>query len=142
MRSPHESVVYKLEDITKRSDESIDELVDQICQLACRAPISNGSDGAIELEVQCRLIQAIPDTDIELCKQLLKVSCDEKVSHLLVICRTYYAMESGVAAVCACHVIDTVCHTCQAHDSKPQTSYAPCPNCPHQHPSGRHNCPA
>ena len=26
--------VYELEDITKRSDESIDELVDQICQLA------------------------------------------------------------------------------------------------------------
>ena len=28
--------VYKQEDITKRSDESIDELVDQICQLAHR----------------------------------------------------------------------------------------------------------
>ena len=26
--------VYELEDITKRSDESIDELVDRICQLA------------------------------------------------------------------------------------------------------------
>ena len=40
--------VYELEDITKRSDESINELVDQICQLACRAQISNGSDAAIE----------------------------------------------------------------------------------------------
>ena len=29
--------VYELEDITKRSDESINELVDWICQLACRA---------------------------------------------------------------------------------------------------------
>ena len=29
--------VYKLEDITKRSDESINELVDQIHQLTCRA---------------------------------------------------------------------------------------------------------
>ena len=44
--------VYELEDITKRSDESIDELVDGICQLACRAQISNGSDASIEFEVQ------------------------------------------------------------------------------------------
>ena len=44
--------VYKLEDITKRSDESIDELVDRICQLACRAQIGNGSDAAIEFNVQ------------------------------------------------------------------------------------------
>ena len=36
--------VYELEDITKRYDESIHELVDQICQLACRAQISNGSE--------------------------------------------------------------------------------------------------
>ena len=40
--------VYKLEDITKRSDESIDELVNQICQLAQRAQIGNGSDAAID----------------------------------------------------------------------------------------------
>ena len=60
--------VYELEDITNRSDESIDELVDQICQLAKRAQISNGSDAAIEFKVQCRLIWAIPDADIELCK--------------------------------------------------------------------------
>ena len=47
--------VYELEDITKSSDESIDELVDQICQLAHRAQIGNGSDAAIEFKVQCRL---------------------------------------------------------------------------------------
>ena len=63
--------VYELEDITKRSKESIDELVDCIHQLACRAQIGNGSDAAIEFEVQHRLIWAIPDADIELCKQLL-----------------------------------------------------------------------
>ena len=40
--------VYELEDITKRSDESINELVDWICQLACRAQIGDGSDAAIE----------------------------------------------------------------------------------------------
>ena len=51
--------VYELEDITKRSDKSIDELVDQIHQLACRAQMGNGSDAAIEFEVQCRLIRAI-----------------------------------------------------------------------------------
>ena len=52
------------------------------------------SDAAIEFKVQCRLIWAIPDADIELCKQLLKVSCDKRVSHLLEICRTYYTVES------------------------------------------------
>ena len=134
--------VYKLEDITKRSDKSIDELVDQICQLTHRAQIGNGSDAAIEFEVQCRLIWAIPDVDIELCKQLQKVSCDKRVSHLLEICRTYYAVESGVAAMCVGHVVLAICHTCQTHDPKLQTSYTPCPNCTHQHLPSRHNCPA
>ena len=102
--------VYELEDITKRSDKSICELVDQIHQLACRAQISNGSDAAIEFEVQCRLIWVIPDANIELQKQLLKVSHDKRVSHLLEICRTYYAVESGVAAICAGHVVHAVHH--------------------------------
>ena len=75
--------VYKLEDITKRSDKSIDELVDWICQLIHRAQIGNGSDAVIKFKVQCRLIWVIPDADIELCKQLLKVSCDKRVLHLL-----------------------------------------------------------
>ena len=43
--------VYELEDITKRSDKSIDELVDQIHQLTHRAQIGNGSDAVIEFEV-------------------------------------------------------------------------------------------
>ena len=134
--------VSKLEDITKRSDESIDKLVDWICQLVCRAQISNGSDAVIEFEVQCRLIQVIPDANIELHKQLLKVSHDKRVLHLLEICRTYNAVESGVAAMCVGHVGHAVCHTCQAHDPKPQLSYAPCSNCTCQHSPGRHNCPA
>ena len=140
-RSPHKSV-YELEDITKRSDESIDELVDWICQLAHRAQISNGSDAAIEFEVQCRLIWAILDANIDLCKQLLHISHDKRVSHLLEICRTYYAVESGVAAMCAGHVVHAVCHACQTHDPKPLTSYPPCPNFTHQHPTSRNNCPA
>ena len=134
--------VYKLEDITKRSDESIDELVDQICQLACRAQIGNGSDGAIEFKVQHRLIWAIPDANIELHKQLLKVSRDKRISHLLEICRTYYTVESGVVAMCVGHVLHTVCHACQTHDPKLLTSYTPCPNCTSQHPPSRNNCPA
>ena len=134
--------VYELEDITKRSDESINELVGQICQLTCRAQIGNGSDAAIEFKVQWRLIWGIPDADIELCKQLPKVSCDKRVSHPLEICRTYYAVEAGTTAMCVGHVVHAVCHTHQAHDSKPQTSYAPCPNYTHQHPPSRHNCPA
>ena len=87
--------VYELEDITKRSDESIDELVDGIYQLAHRAQISDGSDATIEFEVQCRLIWAIPDANIELHKQLLKVSHDKRVLHLLEICRTYYTVHQG-----------------------------------------------
>ena len=71
--------IYELEDITKRSDESIYELVDQICQLTHRAQIGDGSDAAIKFEVQHRLIQVIPDTAIKLHKQLLKVSHDKKV---------------------------------------------------------------
>ena len=132
--------VYELEDITKRTDKTIDELVDRICQLAQRAQISEGSDAAIEFEVQGRLIRAIPDANIELCKQLLKVSRDKRVSHLFEICRTYYAVESGVAAMCAGHVVHTVCHACLTHDLL--TSYTPCPNCTPQHPPSRNNCPA
>ena len=118
--------VYELEDITKRSGESIDELVDKICQLACRAQISNGSDAAIEFKVQHRLIWVIPDANIELCKQLLKVSHDKRVSHLLEICRIYYTVESGAAVMCSGHVVHAVCHACQTHDPKPLTSYAHC----------------
>ena len=134
--------VYELEDITKRSDKSIDKLVDWICQLTHRAQIGDGNDAVIEFKVQCRLIQVIPDADIELHKQLLKVSHDKRVLHLLEICRTYYAVESGVAAMCVGHAVHAVCHTCQTHDPKLQMSYAPCPNCTCQHPPGRHNCPA
>ena len=134
--------VYKLEDITKRSDKSIDELVNQICQLTQRAQISNGSNAAIEFEVQCRLIWVIPEANIELHKQLLKVSHDKRVSHLLEICRTYHAVESGVAAMCAGHVVYAVCHAHLTHDPKLLTSNAPCPICTHQHPPGRNNCPA
>ena len=134
--------VCKLEDITKRSNKSFNELVDQIHQLAHRAQISDGSDAAIEFEVQCGLIWAIPDADIELCKQLLKVSHDKRVSHLLEICRTYYAVESGVAAMCSGHVVHAVHHAHQTYDPKLLTSYTPCPNCTHQHPPSRNNCPA
>ena len=125
--------VYELEDITKRSNESINELVDQIHQFTCRAQIGDGSDAAIEFKVQCRLIWVIPDAKIKLHKQLLKVSHDKRVSHLLEICRTYYAVESGAAAMCVRHVVHVVCHTCQTHDPKLLTSYAPCPKCTHQH---------
>ena len=66
--------VYELEDVKKRTDETIDALIDHICQLAHHALIGDGSDAAVEFEVQCRLIHAIPDGDIELQKELLKVS--------------------------------------------------------------------
>ena len=134
--------VYELEDITKRSDKSIDELVDWICQPAHRAEIGDGSDAAIEFKVQHRLIWAIPDANIEMHKQLLKFSHDKRVSCMLGICRTYFAVESGVAAMCAEHVVHAVCHAHQTHDTKLLTSYTLCPNCTHQHPPSRNNCPA
>ena len=142
MRSPQQVCVYELEDIVKRSDESINELVDQIHQLAHRAQIGNGSDAAIEFKVQCRLIRAIPDANIELHKQLLKVSCDKRVLHLLEICRTYYTVKSGVAVMCVGHGVHAICHTHQTHDPRLLTSYTPCPNCTCQHPPSRNNCPA
>ena len=77
---------------------------------------------------------------MELCKQLLKVIYDKRVSHLLEICRTYYAVELGVAAMCVEHVVHAVHHTCHTHDPKPLTSYTLCPNCTCQHPPGRNNC--
>ena len=62
---------------------------------------NNGSNAAVEFEIQCRLIWAIPDGDMELWKEPLKVSQDKGVSHPLEICHTYYAVESGAAALCA-----------------------------------------
>ena len=54
------------------------------------------------------MICAIPDDDIELWKELLKVSQDKGVSHLLEICHTYYAIESGAAAMYAEKTINAV----------------------------------
>ena len=68
-------LVYELEDIKKSCDESIDELIDRICQLAHHVQIGDGRNAAIKFEVQCRLIQAIPDTNM---KELLKVNCKKK----------------------------------------------------------------
>ena len=64
----------ELEDVKKRTDETIDAPIDCICQLAHCPLIGDGSDAAVESEVQHRLICAIPDGDIELQKELLKVS--------------------------------------------------------------------
>ena len=108
--SPH-ARVYRLENVKKRTDETIDALVDCICQLAHCAQIGDGSDAAVEFEVQCRLICAIPDGNIELWKELLKVSQDKGVSHLLEICYTYYAVEYDAAAMCAGKTINVVQNT-------------------------------
>ena len=70
--------VCELEDVKKRSDESVNELVDMIHQLTHHAQIGNGGITTIEFKIQCRLIWAIPDANIELQKELLKVNCDKK----------------------------------------------------------------
>ena len=132
---------YELEDIKKRTDEKIDAVIDHICQLACSALIGNGSDATVEFEVQCRLICANPDGDIELWKELLKVSCDKCVSHLLEIWQTYNARESGVAAMCAGKTINAVQNSHQPQ-KQPQKHPSKCQNCTHQHPPRHDNCPA
>ena len=134
--------VYELDDVKKRSDESIDELVDRICQLTCHAQIGDGSDATIEFKVQCRLIWAIPNADIELWKELLKVNHDKKVSNLLEISHTYYAIKSGVAVMCAGKAIHALHQGHQPQKSKPQKSTPQCPNCTHSHSPGHYNCPA
>ena len=99
---------YGLEYVEKRTDETIDALIDHIHKLACHALIGDGSDVAVEFEVQCRLIPAIPNGDIWLWKELLKVSQDKGVSHILEICHAYYAVKSGAAAMCAGKTINAV----------------------------------
>ena len=52
------------EDVKKRTDETIDILIDCICQLVHHTLLGDGSDAAVEFEAQYRLIHAIPDGDI------------------------------------------------------------------------------
>ena len=41
--------VYELEDVKKRSDKSVDELMDRICHLAHHVQIGYGSNATIEV---------------------------------------------------------------------------------------------
>ena len=134
--------VYELEDVKKKSDKSVNEFLDRIYQLACCAQIDNGSDAAIEFEVQCRLIQAIPDANIELWKELLKVNCDRKVSDLLEISHMYYANELGAAAMCAGKAIHALHQGHQPQKSKPQKCIPQYPKCTCSDSPGHDNCPA
>ena len=119
----------------------IDVLIDYICQLVHHALIGDGSDAAVEFEVQCRLIHAILNGGIELWKELLKVSQDKGVSHLLEICHTYYAIESEAAAMCAGKTINVVWR-CHQPEKQPQEHPSQCQNSTHQHPPRHDNCPA
>ena len=113
----------------------------QICQLTHCMQIGDGSNATIEFEVQCRLIWAIPDANSKLQKKLLKVNSDEKVSDLLEISCTYYAIESGAAAMCASKAIHALCQGHQPQKSKPQKCTLQCPNCTCSHSPGHDNCP-
>ena len=124
-----------------RTDETNDALIDHIHRLAYHAVIGDVSEIAVEFEVQCRLICAIPDGDIELQKELLKVSCNEGVSHLLEICCTYYVIDYRATAMCACKTINVVQKSHQPQ-KQPQKHPAQCQNCTCQHPPGCDNCPA
>ena len=133
--------VYELEDVKKRTDEIIDALIDCICQLAHGALIGDGSDAAIEFEVHCRLIHAIPDGDIELWKELLKVSprhgCLTSTGDLPYI--LYHK-------VCSCCNVCWQNHQCSTEipltSKQPQKHPSKCWNCTCQHPPGCDNFPA
>ena len=105
------------------------------------ALIGDGSDAAVMFEVHHRLIHAILDGDIELWKELLKVSQDKGVYHLLEICHAYYAIESRAAAMCAGKTISEIQ---KSHQPQKQLQKHPtqCQNCTCQHPPGCDNCPA
>ena len=135
--------VHELEDVKKRTDETIDALIDHICQLACHALTGDGSDAAVEFEVQHRLIHAIPDGDIKLQKKLLKVCGDKGVSHILKICHMYYPVpvKPAAAAMCAGKAINAVQKSHQPQ-KQPQKHPSQCQYCTLQHPPGHDNCPA
>ena len=104
--------------------------------------VCNGSDATIEFEVQHRLIWGIPDADIKLQKEFLKVNYDKKVSDLLEISCMYYAVESGVAKMCGSKAIHALCQGHQPQKSKPQKCTPQHPNCTCSHSPGHDNCPA
>ena len=55
------------------------------------------------------------------------------MSHLLEISHTYYAIESGAAAMCAGRAIHALCQGCQPQKNKPPKFTSQCPNCTHSH---------
>ena len=67
---------------------------------------------------------------------------DKKVSNLLEISCTYYAIELGVAVTCASKAIHALCQSHQPQKSKPQKCTPQCPNCTRSHSPGCDNCPA
>ena len=64
----------------------------------------------------------------------------KKVSHLLEISHTYYAVESGVAAMHAGKAIHALWQGHQPQKNKPQKFTSQCPKCTHSHPPGHDSC--
>ena len=83
--------VYELEDVKERTEETIDVVIDHICHLAHPAVIDDGSDAAVEIEVQCRLVHAIPDSNIELQKELLKVGLTSTRDLSYILCHQVWS---------------------------------------------------
>ena len=134
--------VYKLEDITKRSDKSINELVYWICQCGplgidqwwqwcCNRIWSSMQADSGNSRCQHWAVQTTSEG--QLWQEGVTPAQDLKN---LLCCRVWSS------AMCVEHVVHAVCHAHQTHDPKPLTSYTPCPNCTHQHPPSRNNCPA
>ena len=63
--------IYKQEGIKKKADETIEEVMDCMCQLIHHVQIGDQWNAAFVFEVQCRLIHAIPNDNIELCREHL-----------------------------------------------------------------------
>jgi len=90
---------YQLEDVRKRSDEPIDVLYERIKLMAQRAKVGGGTAEAIEYTLQQRLVRAIPDSDVELRKKLLELDDTKTSKDMLEVCRSYYSVVSGAAAM-------------------------------------------
>ncbi len=64
-------------------------------QMACQCHVFDGFDTVIKYKLQCHLIRAIPDKDITLWHEILKVLDDDGLKELLEITQMYYHVESS-----------------------------------------------
>ena len=117
----------------------------RIHQIASHAHIGDGSDRAIEFEVQQCFIRAINDDEIELRHRLLATPLRDTTNELLTIAESFYALEQGAQhmSVGGSKSVNAV-HTSnqKGQHQKKTTMNNQCGNCIKCHAPGHANCPA